>query len=775
MTKFRDLSINTKLTVIIIVSCLLVSLMASGFFIISEIVSVRRSVLADLSSLASVIGINVQAPLEFLDPDTAAEVLSSLSARPHILQARVYTPDGRLFAGYLSPSISIEEKNEITRELKKKTIHLGEKSYRFEKTHIDLTQPIGEPGRPLGTIILESDNSAFQAILVRLFSVVSGILIATLLLALFLSKILSRFISQPVLTLAGTMESICREENYSIRAEKSSEDELGTLVSGINTMLAGIEQRDEQLLVAKQVAEDANRAKSRFLAQMSHEIRTPMNGVLGIASLLLKTSLDVKQRKFVYTIRRSGESLLSLINDILDFSKIEAGRLELEQLHFNLRELAEETVELFANRADEQGVLLSCFIHAAVPAYVVGDSGRLRQVVMNLLGNALKFTRDGEVALHIFPGEAALDDHVHLRFEVRDSGIGISPDKQREIFTAFSQADGSTTRKFGGTGLGLAICRQLVLMMGGKIGVESEEGKGATFWFTTVFPVGSADKSSAALDEAQSEQGAGASFSALVLVAEDNETNQIVAQGMLEQLSCRVDLVDNGREAVHAVDRKRYDLVFMDCQMPVMDGYEATGRIRRLEKQSGSDRTPIVALTAHAMKGDREHCLAVGMDDHLVKPFTEQQLATILAKWLGGKGGCAGSGRQQEDRGVEQSGQALKSSIDERVLDNYRSIQQPGKADIIQRLVGIYLKNSPAVLQDIRKAAENKDSKKLSQAAHSLKSSSANLGAGRLAHLCEDVEIMAGEKKIDNALQVVVAIENEFRVVAEELEKIAFP
>lgn len=758
---------------IIIISCLLVSLMASGFFIISEIVSVRRAVLEDLSGLARVIGINVQAPLEFMDPGTATEVLSSLSARPHILQARVYTPDGRFFAGYLSPSIPTEEIQEISRELKGKDIRLGEKSYRFEKKHIDLTVPLGAQEKQLGTIILQADNSAFHAILTRLLFVVSGILIATLLLALFLSKILSRFVSRPVLSLAKTMDTICRQENYSMRAEEISQDELGVLVAGINSMLDGIERRDEQLLVAKQVAEDANRAKSRFLAQMSHEIRTPMNGVLGIASLLLKTGLDGKQREFVRTIVRSGESLLGLINDILDFSKIEAGKLELEQVHFNLRQLTEETIDLFSNRASEQNVRLACFVHASVAAYVAGDPGRLRQILMNLLGNAMKFTRNGEVSLNVFPVGDDDEDEVSLRFEVRDSGIGISLDKQREIFSAFSQADGSTTRKFGGTGLGLAICRQLVLMMGGKIGVESEEGRGATFWFTTVFPVGSADKSSAALDEAQSEQGAGASFSALVLVAEDNETNQIVAQGMLEQLSCRVDLVDNGREAVHAVDRKRYDLIFMDCQMPVMDGYEATSRIRQMEEQFGSGRIPIIALTAHAMKGDREHCLAVGMDDYLVKPFTEQQLAIILGKWFEDKGKQTGVGRLQEDITLEPNLKAMQYHIDERVLDNYRSIQQAGKPDIIKRLVGIYLKNSPAVLRNIRKTAENKDSEKLLQAAHSLKSSSANLGANRLAHLCEDVEIMAGEKKIDNALQVVVAIEKEFRAVAEELEKAA--
>ncbi len=757
MTKFRDLSIHKKLVIVNSASCLLVSLIVSGFFIFSEVSSVRTSVLDDLFSLANVIGINVQAPLEFMDPGTATEVLSSLSALPRIQQARIYTSDQQLFAQYQNPSLTNELKEDLTADILTARILLGQTSCHVGRFDIDVAVPVGNLDAPVGTIVLQSDTSALQAIYFRLLLVIGGILIATLLLSFLLSKILDRYISRPVLALADTMSAICREDNYSLRAARNSEDEIGVLVTGVNSMLDNLELRDAQLLEAKQEAEDANRAKSRFLAQMSHEIRTPMNGVLGLAALLLKTELDKEQKTFVQTIYRSGEALLQLINDILDFSKIEAGKLVLEKVHFNLRGLAEETVELFSNTASEKNVNLSCFVQPALPEYVVGDPGRLRQILMNLLGNALKFTRNGDVALTIFPEETDTTGVAHLRFEVSDSGIGISREKQQKIFAAFSQADGSTTRKFGGTGLGLAICRQLVQLMGGTIGVTSEEGQGSVFRFTIRLAVGRAEAAVSSTENAASAEKL-QGFSGTVLVVEDNVTNRIVARGMLENIGLKVDMAENGEQAVAASEKISYDLIFMDCQMPVMDGYQATGIIRQRENEHGAARTPIIALTAHAMKGDREQCLAVGMDDYLAKPFTEQQLCAVLEKWLPQQ--CTDT-RKNETKEIVTDNSPV-SAVDPSVLESYRAYQQEGEPDIVARLVDIFLKNSPEVLEEMSKACKEREVEQLWKLAHSFKSSSATVGAVRLASLCEDMEMRGRNNQLEGLVQLLEKIVEEF-------------
>ena len=757
---FNNVSINKKLAGIIIFSCLLISLLSSSFFIGQQITSHSKSMVEDLSGLAKVLAINCTAPLEFNDQVTAGEILSSLTVRPHILQAGLYTVEGKLFAKYNSPFIISQDHLEL--ENKK----LFDESPYFHKSFIRLSVPIGEPGNYIGALVLISDQSAYRAIITRLVFAVCGILTATLLLAAFFSVVLNRVISSPIRTLAEIVARVHQKEDYSIRATQTSSDEIGMLVQGVNSMLEGIEQRDEQLLVSKTIAEDANKAKSQFLAQMSHEIRTPMNGVLGITSLLSRTSLNEKQTELVRIIHRSGKLLLNLINDILDFSKIEAGKLELEEIDFSLKGVVEETVALLSERAREKDIILSCDIQPSLPPYVVGDPGRLSQILMNLLGNAIKFTHHGEIFLTV-SFEELQESGIRVLFSVKDSGVGIEKEKQELIFGAFAQADGSTTRQFGGTGLGLAICRGLVRVMNGEIWVESSEGCGATFCFTALFTVGSAKE----LTEDQPQITVSGKFNASILVAEDNITNQIVAIGMLEHLGCRVEVVGHGLEAVKSMEKKQYDLIFMDCQMPVMNGYEATEKIRKMELQQGREKTPVIALTAQAMKGDREHCLAVGMDDYITKPITEIQLGNILSNWLP-RQGIALPGVQIPTTAMNSNGESGFVHIDKNRIDMLTKLRQPGKPDVSKRLVASYRQSTQEILQELKEAAKKNDNEILWQSAHSLKSSSTNFGATHLSTLCRQLEISGRENRVVNPIQTIQEIEVEFNAVAAELEQI---
>ncbi len=670
MLALRDISIKTKLFLLMAFTALLALFLVVITLFVIEKTNARKSYAGQLTSIADVIALNSGTVMEFHDEEAAREILMSLAAKPEIIFAVLHDKEGKIFCSYTKPGVNEQEmmaeiyRMHSDRGTIRDELNGKENMIFVSKNHMHVVRPVRTKNQLfrdddlVGSVHLVDNMQELYSRLHAYYAVVAGIVVITVLVVVVLAGRLQRLFTEPLQELMHSIDKVRREKNYEVRVAKKSNDEFGCLIDGFNEMIKDIYQRESELqkyssglekmvekrtreisraneelaqLVndlenAKKAAEQGSRAKSEFLATMSHEIRTPMNGILGMTELLRGSGLNNRQLRFIQTIQRAADSLVAIINDILDFSKIEAGKFELEIRVFNLRELLEDAVEMMAEWAHLKGLELILAIPEELPDVLEGDSIRLRQIIVNLLGNAVKFTEIGEVLLKV--EEVCREEGaIGLRFSVQDTGIGVSEEIKEQIFHPFSQADSSRTRKYGGTGLGLSISRKLVNLMGGEIQVNSEPDKGTTFWFVLTFKLNLKQKETIERSTIKNLVGK------RVLVVDDNVVNRTILKNQVLSWGMAGDTAENGSQAleklrVAAETSRPYDVALIDWQMPEMNGIELARCIRR---DFDKKKISLVMLSSAPFDEEATRANEAGVDLYLSKPVRQSLLYSSLA------------------------------------------------------------------------------------------------------------------------------------------------
>jgi signal transduction histidine kinase len=667
MNWFRTLSVRHKLTGIIFLVSMVVLTLVALALAVAQVRHLNGEARRDLNTLAMIVGASSRTPLKLKSPVDAEAVLDSLRIEDEVVSAYLFDVDQKPLAVYLR-EVSPRRRNSAVTDLAlmqmetrqiETALAEGRDAEWVEQNHLALFRAVDEDGVRIGYIYLRTGLTRLNQQLAWLLIGGLGVMGGAAAIALLLGSRLQRLISDPVTTLAAQMRQVAGNGSFPAGGLAADTDEFAQLFRGFDEMLSAIAERDRQLRehnrsmeqtiqkrtaelrAAKDAAERASQAKTMFLANMSHEIRTPMIGILGMAELLLHEPLTGHQHQLAETVHTSGEALLRILNDLLDIAKIESGKLTLESAPFNLKQAVGQGVTLFAETARKKGLQLEFLPAPDMFPMVMGDAGRVRQIVLNLVGNAVKFTDRGKVEVSLTSGPLTAQNDRQYVLVVRDDGIGIRAEAHGQIFESFRQADESLSRSHGGTGLGLTIVRELAAMMNGWVSVDSTFGVGSCFTVTLTFPAatGAAIAAPAQGQDAPAEKPTtlcpapavipGTNGKDRILLAEDNPATQELLSILLRGAGYDLTVVDDGHSALGRAATETFDLIFMDCQMPHLDGLETARRLR-----TSGVTTPIVALTAHARLEDEARCLAAGMNDFLGKPFRRHELWAVLEKWL---------------------------------------------------------------------------------------------------------------------------------------------